>query len=139
MERPGDDKPVRLNASLAQLAVLGAFVIVATGLFTVWVGPLWGGLVHLIGLVTLVREGWGVEISRTGVRFWGSLRPRSLTWAQIRDIEAAGHRIHLCTRTGVHVLGAPRRGFVLTDPAFEAKYAYLRRAWERQRAGAEIS
>jgi hypothetical protein len=139
VQRTGDDRPVRLNASLAQLAGLGALVIVATGLFTLWFGPLWGGLVHVLGLVTLVREGWGVEMSGSGVRFWGSLWPRTLSWAQIRDVETAGHRIRLCTRTGTHVLGAPRRGYLLTDRAFDAKYAYLRRAWERKRTGVGVS
>jgi hypothetical protein len=135
VDHPGDDIPIRLNASLTQIAGLGAFVLVATGVFTVWLGPLWGGLVHALGLLTLVREGSGVEVSPAGVRFWGFLRPRTLTWAQIRDIEDAGSRIHLCTRTAVHVLGAPRQGLVLTDPAFDAKYAALRQAWEHRRAG----
>ncbi|MDQ1678279.1 MAG: hypothetical protein QOC93_3423 [Actinomycetota bacterium] len=137
--RPGDDIPIRLNASLAQIAGLGAFVLVATGMFTIWLGPFWGALVHALGVLTLVREGSGVEVSPAGVRFWGFLRPRSLTWAQVRDIEAPGSRIHLCTRTAVHVLGAPRRGHLLADPAFAGKYALLRQTWERQRAGGTAS
>jgi hypothetical protein len=137
--RPGDDIPIRLNASLAQIAGLGAFVLVATGVFTIWLGPFWGALVHALGVLTLVREGSGVEVSPAGVRFWGFLRPRSLTWAQVRDIEAPGSRIHLCTRTAVHVLGAPRRGHLLADPEFAGKYALLRQTWERQRAGGTAS
>jgi hypothetical protein len=91
--------------------------------------------VHALGLLTLVREGSGVEVSPAGVRFWGFLRPRSLTWAQVRDIEAPGSRIHLYTRTSIHVLGAPRRGHLLGDPGFGGKYRLLRQTWERQRAG----
>jgi hypothetical protein len=135
VHRPGD-VPVRLHASLAQLAGLGALVIAATGVFTIWIGPLWGILVHVLGLLALVREGSGVELSFTGVRFWGFARPRTLAWSQIRDIQVAGSRIHVSTRTAVHVLGAPRRGLFLTDPAFDAKYALLRQTWEARRAGA---
>ena len=114
---------------------LGAFVLLSTGVFTVWLGPVWGGLVHVLGLLALVREGCGVDVSTDGVRFWGFLRPRSLTWAQIRDIETTGSRIHLSTRNTVHVLGAPRQGVMLTDRSFDAKYTELRQAWERRRAG----
>jgi hypothetical protein len=135
VDRPDADAPVRLNASVAQLAGLGAAVIAATALFTLWIGPLWGGLVNIVGLLSLVREGAGVDVSRHGVRFWGFLRPRSLSWAQVVDIDTDGNRIHLTTRSGAHVLGAPRRGLVLGDPRFDAKYGFLRRAWERERAG----
>ena len=139
VDRPGDDIPVRLSASLTQIAGLGAFVLVTTGVFTLWLGPVWGGLVWALGLLTLVREGSGVEVSAAGVRFWGFLRPRTLTWAQVRDIEAQGSRIHLSTRTAVHVLGAPRRGHLLGDPEFGGKYTMLRQTWERRRAGGTAS
>lgn len=135
VHRPGD-APVRLHASLPQLAGLGALVIAATGFFTVWLGPLWGGGVHVLGLLALVREGSGVEVSFSGIRFWGFARPRTLSWAQIRDVQVAGSRIHVSTRTAVHVLGAPRRGVVLTDRSFDSKYALLRQSWEVRRAGA---
>jgi hypothetical protein len=134
VHRPGD-APVRLHASLVQLAGLGVFVLVATVLFTVWFGPVWGGLAHVLGLLALIREGTGVELSHSGVRFWGFARRRSLTWAQVRDIQTAGSRIQVSTRTSVYVLGAPRRGHVLDDAAFDMKYALLRQTWEDRRAG----
>lgn len=133
MHRPGD-APVRLHASLVQLAGLGVFVLAATAVFTLWFGPVWGGLVHVLGLLALVREGTGVELSHDGVRFWGFARRRSLTWAQVRDVQTAGSRIQVSTRTAVYVPGAPRRGHVLSDPAFDAKYALLRQTWEHRRA-----
>jgi hypothetical protein len=137
VDRPGQDTPIRLNASITQLAGVGLFVLVSTAVFTVWLGPFMGILVLLLGLLSLVRDACGIDLDSTGVRFWGFLRPRSLTWAQVRELETNGNRIHLGTRTAVHVLGAPRRGIVLSDPAFDRKYAFLRQTWERHRATAD--
>jgi hypothetical protein len=120
------------------MAGLGAFVLVSTGVFLVWLGPVWAGLVHVLGLLALIREGSGIDVSEEGVRFWGFLRPRTLIWAQIRDIDAVGRRIHVSTRTAVHVLGAPRPGVLLTDEDFDAKYAVLRETWQHRRAGTAL-
>jgi len=127
---------VHLRASTAQIIGLGLLVVTGTAVITVWHGLPFGGLVLVVGLVSLVREATGVELGPDGLRFWGFLRPREVSWAQVRDVDGIGSRIHLHTGVAVHSLGGPHRGLVLRDDTFDEKVATLRRHWQAHRAAA---
>lgn len=128
-------EPLQLRASTPQLVGLTALVAVGVGAITSWQGTAVGVMVAALGLLSLTREAVGIQLSESGVRFWGFVRPRTLRWSEIDDVAAVANRIHLVTSTTVYPLWAPRQGIVLRDPEFEAKRDTLTRWWTERRGG----